>query len=433
MNGMEAHRSATLIMRFTRWRGEKRVAKALAALFVVCVVGMLVAPWRQNAVGFGEVVAFSPNERQLDIQAPIEGRVEEWFFVEGDHVEDGEVIVRLADNDPNVLERYRRQLQSARERVDAAQRSVEVRRDRIETLERGREQRLQAADARIEASENAVDVEAMDLEAAEARRRATQIQRERVVRLAADGLASQREREVARRNDEQAEAAYRSAVAALEAARAELAAKRTERHSTEAELTANIASAEDSLASAVGSLADARGDVAAARRALARQSSLEIRAPRSGMLTHVIAREDSAYVTQGEVIARVVPDTVQRAVELYVSGNDGPLVVTGQPVRLQFEGWPAIQLGGWPEAAVGTFQGRVAFVDARATDDGRFRVLVRPAHDADWPRPAVLRQGNEVSGWVLLDEVPLAYELWRQLNAFPPNLPPRAAEASGYE
>ena len=36
------------------------------------------------------------------------------------------------------------------------------------------------------------------------------------------------------------------------------------------------------------------------------------------------------------------------------------------------------------------------------------------------PDNRYLRQGVRANGWVLLKQVPLGYEIWRQLNGFPP-------------
>jgi hypothetical protein len=41
----------------------------------------------------------------------------------------------------------------------------------------------------------------------------------------------------------------------------------------------------------------------------------------------------------------------------------------------------------------------------------------------DWPDGRYLRQGTDVTGWVLLNEVPIGYELWRQFMGFPPQFP----------
>jgi membrane fusion protein, adhesin transport system len=109
------------------------------------------------------------------------------------------------------------------------------------------------------------------------------------------------------------------------------------------------------------------------------------------------------------------------AAEIWVAGNDVNLIRRGATTRLQFEGWPAFQFSGWPSLAVGTFPARVSFVDSATTDDkGRFRVVVVPEREDQWPSVEYLRQGTRVSGWVILGKVKLGYELWRQFNGFPP-------------
>lgn len=432
MISTDSHRTALSITRLTRWRGERRVARILFSLTVVALIGMFFAPWQQNAVGTGRVIAYSPNERALEVQAPVEGRVVRWRFNEGEHVERGDVIVELSDNDPQVLERYRRQRDASQGRVEASERSIAALQEQIASIQEMRELTLQAADAQIFMAQNQVEAARMRREAAEAKEQAAAIQRNRVTTLAAEGLDSQRDLELARRNALEAKADVKGAEAALLAAKSTVAAKRAERESKASELDAKMAEVRDKLFDAKAKLANAQTNLAEVERALARQNSLEVEAPRAGMLLEVTAREGSAYVEQGEKLAVVVPSADQRAVELFISGNDAPLVVTGQRVQLQFEGWPAIQFAGWPEAAVGTFSGEVSFVDAKAQPDGRFRVVAVQSDDADWPDDEVLRQGNAVNGWVLLNEVPLGYELWRQLNGFPPDLPPEAADASGY-
>ena len=123
----------------------------------------------------------------------------------------------------------------------------------------------------------------------------------------------------------------------------------------------------------------------------------------------------------------LVPSSPDRAVAIKVDGNDVPLVSSKdgyekpRKVRLQFEGWPAVQFSGWPSAAVGTFGGIVSVVDSTDDGQGMFRVLVLPDPDQSlWPGEIVLRQGDRANAWVLLDEVPPGWEIWRQFNGFPP-------------
>ena len=76
---------------------------------------------------------------------------------------------------------------------------------------------------------------------------------------------------------------------------------------------------------------------------------------------------------------------------------------------------------GWPSVAVGTFGGRVYLVDPTGNAKGEFRILVEPDPDAPtWPGEEYLRQNVRAQGWVLLNRVSVGWEVWRQLNGFPP-------------
>ncbi|MEL6546322.1 MAG: secretion protein HlyD, partial [Myxococcota bacterium] len=62
--------------------------------------------------------------------------------------------------------------------------------------------------------------------------------------------------------------------------------------------------------------------------------------------------------------------------------------------------------------------------DALGRENGRFRIVVIPDEsEENWPEARYLRQGIKAKGWVLLNQVSLGYELWRQLNGFPVSLP----------
>lgn len=159
---------------------------------------------------------------------------------------------------------------------------------------------------------------------------------------------------------------------------------------------------------------------------IARQQTQLITAHVSGIIFKRLTGQESVVVKEGEVLAQIMPKTESRAVALWIDGNDIPFVHLQQKARLQFEGWPAVQFRGWPQIAVGTFGGRVAFIDPTDNGMGLFRAVIVP--DEPWPAPAYLRQGVRVHGWVQLGEVPLWYELWRQFNGFPPESQPGKTE-----
>jgi hypothetical protein len=90
-------------------------------------------------------------------------------------------------------------------------------------------------------------------------------------------------------------------------------------------------------------------------------------------------------------------------------------------VRIEFDGFPALQFSGWPSVSVGSFGGEVEVIDYVNSKPGEFRILVIPdKEDEKWPKQ--IRNGSGTQGWVMLDDVPVWYEIWRQLNGFPPSL-----------
>jgi HlyD family secretion protein len=158
-----------------------------------------------------------------------------------------------------------------------------------------------------------------------------------------------------------------------------------------------------------------------------------VRAPRDGFIQSLNAGDAATFVSAGDVLATFVPDGAQRVVEIFIDGRDVALVKPGDKTRIQFEGWPAVQFSGWPSIAVGTFGGKVIAVDHSAQVNGRFRVLI--AEDTldgyGWPEERYVRFGAAVQAWVLLETVPVGYEIWRQLNNFPPELSTPVSDSAG--
>ena len=145
-----------------------------------------------------------------------------------------------------------------------------------------------------------------------------------------------------------------------------------------------------------------------------------ILAPQSGQIVQAKKAGIGEILKEGEMIVNIVPDKVQYAVELFVRPVDLPLVQQGQNVMFLFDGFPAIVFSGWPEASSGTFKGKVVAVEKNVSLNGSFRVLV--AEDPkEKPWPPELKMGTGAAGLALLNDVPFWYELWRNINSFPPD------------
>ena len=397
------------------------VAKVLIAVFLGFLIAALLAPWTQNIRGSGRVVAYSPDQRQQSIEATISGRISKWFVQEGTRVKKGDPIVELADNDARILDRLGAQRSAVElQRIAQAQRLTTLT-SRVESLRRSRLAEINGAEASIAIAQQGVASVRQELTAAEAELETNQLNLSRQEDLRRDGLASQRDLELAELAARQSRAKVASAEATLRAAKNRLAQTRAAFRRVVASTDAEIENAQAGLRSAETEVASTNGGLARLEVDIARQEAQVIVAPVDGTILQVVGRLGGEQVSRGEVLAVLVPITEDRAVSLYVDGNDAALIQPGREVRLQFEGWPAVQFSGWPSVAVGTFGGRVAFVDP--SDDGRgdFRIVVVPdPEDGPWPAASYLRQGVLAKGWILLNQVRLGFELWRQFNGFPP-------------
>ena len=431
----------------------RQIARVLFLMLLLMVALLVFAPWQQSVSGTGNVIAFAPLERQQTIGAPIKGRIVRWGegIVENARVVKGQLIAEIRDLDQEYSDRLQQQLVHTEETVratrdqiranhdalDAARRLIDVYQRQEQTYTQVKREITAAQDAYVAGAEEKVTSVREALSVEEAAVPQLQQEFERLKQLHAEGnIALQKVQEV--------EAKLNSALAKVKKAKADVAAaekdldgKRKDReayiHKAQVDIDyahglyqkslADASKAEGEIAKAQSELAKAEKELREMERKIAVQSNQLLTAPLDGFVVQITPNFGSAILKEGDPICTIVPDTQDRAVQIWLSGNDAPLVHAGHSVRLQFEGWPAVQFSGWPSVAVGTFGGEVVSIDATDDGQGKFRVLVRPdSTDAPWPEERYLRQGVRANGWVLLEVVPLWWEVWRRLNGFPPAL-----------
>jgi adhesin transport system membrane fusion protein len=388
----------------------RRVALALALLFPLLLLALLFVPWQQTALGTGRVIALSPADRSQAVDAPVKGRIAQWAVSEGDAVEEGDLLVVLEDNDPDYSARLEAQRGQVEAGLEAARQQVETYRLKVAAETTARDLAVAEYEAKILSERQKLSGEIAEADTA-------RLQTERVSVLTAEGIESTRKLELAMMKQAKADAAVQARLMVIEGLRS--AQTKADRAGD-----SKVASAEAAYQGAVAKEAEARSKLLDIDTKLARQARQMVLAPRAGRVLRLHGGPGGAQVKEGDVLVTLVPDTLSRAVELKVDGNDMPLIAQGEEVSILFEGWPALQFSGWPELNSGTFSGVVSFTDATDDGSGKFRVVVVPHPEAgDWPDGSRLRQGVRVKGFVMLSRVRLGYELWRQINGFPP-LPP---------
>jgi multidrug resistance efflux pump len=409
----------------------RRLGRFMAVVLLIGVVTMFL-PWQQNINGEGTLTALTPQDRSQTIQNAIPGRIERWAVRDGDLVKAGDTLLVISDIkdeyfDPNLPQRLGEQLGAKQGTRAATETKIRALDGQITALQSGLTVKLSSARNKVKQSEFKVKADQADLVAVRRNYQIALDRLERSEKMNRDGLISLTDLETRRLKIQEDQAKVISQDNKLAVSQQELVNARLDLNAITADYQEKVAKAQSDRSSAVSYLADAGGEISKLRNKISsvdvRRGLYVVRAPQAGYIVRPAKAGIGENIKEGEAIATLQPANPALAVELFVRAMDVPLIQRGRVVRLQFDGWPAIQFAGWPTVAVGTFGGEVAVIDAVSSPDGKYRMLIKPIRQkGDQPWPEQLRVGSGVYGWVMLDDVPVWYELWRQLNGFPPSL-----------
>ena len=400
----------------------------------ILVIGFLLlmfVPWTQTITTTGQLSAYSPYERPQDIEAQIQARLKKWHVFEGVRVKQGELILELEDIDPNfmapellvLLDQQKVALEQTRKA--AVDRAVQLEK-RIGEMENLVAAAVPSAEARVRESENRVRAAEQRIIGAKVTYDTAELNVDRHRQLATQGLVSQRELEMTIQAAIGSKAELKAAEALLKEAQQNMLGLSFGKDQVSADVVQQLLKAEAMRAEALASAAMAADQLASISLRLSnatqRRIYSRIVAPIDGTVVKMAEVGAGETVKQGDKLVRISPTSADKAAELVAEGLDAPLLNPGRKVRLLFYGIPAIPLPGWPELMAGTFGGVIKVVDQVDDGKGNFRFWVVPdPDDRPWPEQSRVRQGTKVMGWVILNRVPLWYELWRRFNLFPPD------------
>jgi multidrug efflux pump subunit AcrA (membrane-fusion protein) len=396
-------------------------------LFVLLLC--LFLPWTQNIRSKGKVTTLRPEQRPQEINTIIGGRIVNWRVREGDRVKKGDTLLQLTEVkesylDPQLVQRTGEQLDAKQRSVGLYQSKADAAATQLQALEREQQLKLEQNRNKLEQQTRKIQAAEQDLQAA-----INEVQVND--RQLSAGKTMYDAGAVALIDVERRKVNYQNALAKKISLENRLANEKQERTILEIELNSIRQSYAEKLAKTSGDRLQALSEAASGEAETAKlqnqYASYAIRngmyfilAPQDGQVINARKAGIGEIVKDGERILDIVPDRIQFAVELFVRPMDLPLVNVGQPVRFWFDGFPAIVFSGWPQASYGTFGGVVSAVERNVNEDGNFRVLV--AEDPnDKPWPVQLRMGAGAQGMALLKDVPIWYEIWRNINGFPPD------------
>ena len=400
----------------------------LGAFAIVGII-ILFLPWTQTITGRGNVTTLTPEQRPQTIQSPIPGRIEKWYVREGDFVSKGDTIIRISEIkseyfDPNLVERTEQQRDAKAQSVGSYAEKVKALDRQINALINERSLKLEQAKNKLTQARLKVKSDSIDLEAANTNKSIAQRQYDRTVTLQEEGFKATKDVEDKRLKLQETEAKLISQENKLLASKNEVINAQVELSRLVAEYADKISKAQSDKFTAQSSQFDTEAQVSKLENEFSnyqiRNELRFIKAPYDGYINKALRGGIGQTFKEGEALVGIMPAQADLAVETYVAPIDLPLIHLGEKVRVQFDGWPAIVFSGWPNVSYGTYGAKVVAVENFISANGKFRVLLAPdEEDHKWPEE--IRAGSGAYTMALLEDVPIWFELWRQLNGFPPN------------
>ncbi|MDF1697119.1 MAG: HlyD family efflux transporter periplasmic adaptor subunit [Saprospiraceae bacterium] len=411
---------------------ERTVSRMLIKVMTIVFVGGIFAmflPWTQNIRAKGNVTTLSPDDRPQTVQATIGGKIESWYVQEGDIVSVGDTIIRISEVkeeylDPMILDNTNNQIIAKDESSKAYAQKATNLNQQLDALVNGKQIKLEQNTIKIMQTKLKLQSDSIDLVAADTKKLIALNQLARIENLYNDGLKPLTDLEAKRLSVQEANAKVISLQNKMDASRNELLNLKANVIAITNEYDDKIAKSKSDRMSALSSKYDADASKNKLQSQYntyeVRQNNYFITSPINGTVTKALKTGIGELIKAGDAIVRIIPNEYKLAVETFIEPMDMPLLEIGQKVRVQFDGWPAIVFSGWPNNSYGTFGGEVFAINNDISDNNKYRILIAPDPD-DNPWPNEVRVGGGANTITLLKNVKVGYELWRQLNGFPPD------------
>lgn len=397
------------------------------SVLILFVVALL--PWTQNVRSYGKTTTLTPDQRPQEIQSVISGRIEQWKVKEGDFVTKGDTIAILSEVkdayfDDKLLSRTENQLELKKKSVDSYGQKINAQDAQLVALIERKNLEQNKIKIKINQTKLKIQNDSIAYRAAAMDNSVAQYQYQRMDSLYNKGLKSLVDLETRRLKAQQMLSKEMAAKNYWLNNQSELINLKIELNNIVAKFDSDYAKTQSEKFSTESDKFDTESTVNKLENQYsnyeARRGFNIITAPQDGYVTKLLVYGIGESIKEGQPILSFMPKNHSLAVEIYIDPIDLPLMNIGEEVRLQFDGWPAIVFSGWPGVSHGTYGGQIYAIDQFISPNGKYRVLVRQDEN-DFIWPDALRVGGGTQAMILLNDVPIYYELWRKINGFPPN------------
>lgn len=397
--------------------------------FGILFIVVLFLPWTQNIQLRGNVSTLYQDQRPQQLNSPIPGRIIKWHVKNGDFVKKGDTILQLSEVkddylDPELVRRTQQQVDAKKGVREYYKAKVGTTEAQLQAIDASRDLKLAQLKIKLAQLNSKIAAEEAELAAVGNELKLLEDQFGRQKKMYEEGLVSLTQFQQRSVSYQNALAKRTSAENKLSQSRQELINLDIERNAIRQDYNEKVSKTEGERFQSMGQIEGNAGDIAKLENQVAnyraRQGMYAVLASQDGQVVQLTKSGIGEILKETESIGTIVPKMANSAVEIYVKPVDLPLLKQGQRVMCIFDGFPAIVFSGWPNSSYGTFAGKVVAIESNIGVNGLFKALV-VEDKAEKPWPQQIKIGAGVRGIAILNDVPVWYELWRNINGFPPD------------
>ena len=400
--------------------------KRLGYGFLIVGFVTLIAPWTQTIDTNGKVTTLNPENRPQTINSIISGRIEKWYVREGQHVIKNDTIAFISEIkedylDPLLVKRTENQIKNKESSIESYEQKINAINTQVDAINLSLKLKTQQARNKLIQMRAKISSDSAEMMANASNFKVAEDQFKRFEELFTKGIISKTDLENRKVKVQETQSKKIAAENKWISVKNEYVNAEIELNSILQEYNEKIMKVESDKFSALSMMYDAEANLTKLQNQVSNYSIRNgyyfILAPQDGYITKTFTQGIGEIIKDGSPLCSIVPSQAENAVELYIKPMDLPLVAVGQHLQLTFDGWPAFTFSGWPGASFGTYSAKIIAVDKSISDNGKFRILAIKQNEK-WPD--AIQIGSGVTGFALLNNVPVVYELWRKANGFPP-------------
>ncbi|HIQ25527.1 MAG TPA: hypothetical protein EYH43_06055, partial [Persephonella sp.] len=295
-------------------------------LLIVLLIAILFLPWQQNIKGYGELIAYNPEERPYKVYAPISGFIEKFLVKEDIFVKKGTPLVIMRDLDKNYFENLDKIKKNIQRQLKNLQINLSLLQNKKENLKENLKIGLNVYNNKMKKIQNKIKSLENKSVSLKKNLEITKINYERIKKLYKEGIESKRKFELEENKFIKAKIDYENNILEIKIQKRELEITKQEREKFKREATNKILETKKQIQDTKLKIQKLNEELTKINIKISRYKTATIYAKEDGFIVRILKNDKNQYIKKGEPLFIFSPSYKSRAILVKFRPLDMPLV-----------------------------------------------------------------------------------------------------------